>query len=127
MKQVAPGEFSFVKIHWFKGVTGYERFSASGATFPVFLGHRVYIEHPQGVSTYPFYGGHPMGTPYTTYTYGVLGYIKEQLPKGGGVEMGWVLTHGMMVCCIKYNISPRKTGKVAPEAENRSHPVTPLN
>ena len=61
-----------------------------------------------------------------TYTYGVLGYIKEQLPKGG-VEMGWVLTHGMMVCCIKYTISPRKTGKVAPEAENRSHPVTPLN
>ena len=40
--------------------------------------------------------------------------------------MGWVLTHGMMVCCIKYTISPRKTGKVAPEAENRSHPVTPL-
>ena len=41
--------------------------------------------------------------------------------------MGWVLTHGMMVCCIKYTISPRKTGKVAPEAENRSYPVTPLN
>ena len=31
-----------------------------------------------------------------TYTYGVLGYIKEQLP-GGGVEMGWVLTHGHYV------------------------------
>ena len=60
--------------------------------------------------------------------------LAEQLPSynkafGQGVPMGWPPWKGYVDTpwgCSMYTLWPRKTGKVAPEAENRSHPVTPL-